>query len=77
MRCPNLSETHPKRFLRANNIGIDTNFLKIGQFLLISLTFLKIVTVDVTFTELTEFTSDFRKLSKLHQKLADFQSFCV
>jgi hypothetical protein len=30
---------------------IDTNFLKIGQFLLISLTFLKIVTVDGEFTE--------------------------
>jgi hypothetical protein len=77
MGCPNLSETHPKRFLRANNIGIDTKNLKIGQFLLISLTFLKIVTVDVTFTEYTEFTSDFRILSKLCQKLADFQSFCV
>jgi hypothetical protein len=49
-------------------MGIDTKNLKIGQFLLISLTFLKIVTVDGEFTELTEFTSNFRKLSKLRQK---------
>jgi hypothetical protein len=38
---------------------------------------LKIVTVDGEFTELNEFTYDFRKLSKLRQKLADFQTFCV
>jgi hypothetical protein len=58
-------------------MGINTKNLKIGQFLLILLTFFKIVTVDGEFTELTEFTFDFRKLSKLHQKLADFQTFCV
>jgi hypothetical protein len=51
MECPNLSETHTKRFLRANNMEIDTKNVKIGQFLLISLTFLKIVTVDGEFTE--------------------------
>jgi hypothetical protein len=77
MGCPNISETHPKRFLRANNMGINTKNLKIGQFLLILVTFLKIVTVDGEFTELNEFTYDFRKLSKLRQKLADFQTFCV
>jgi hypothetical protein len=77
MGCPNISETHPKRFLRANNMGINTKKLKIGQFLLIVVTFLKIVTVDGEFTELNEFTYDLRKLSKLRQKLADFQTFCV
>jgi hypothetical protein len=77
MGCPNLSETHPKRFLRANNMGINTKNLKIGQFLLILVTFLKIVTVDGEFTELTEFSYDFRKLSKLRQELSDFQTFCV
>jgi hypothetical protein len=77
MGCPNLSETHPKRFLRANNMGINTKKLKIGQFLLILVTFLKIVTVDGEFTELTEFSYDFRKLSKLRQELSDFQTFCV
>jgi hypothetical protein len=77
MGCPNISETHPKRFLRANNMGINTKKLKIGQFLLIVVTFLKIVTVDGEFTELNEFTYDLRKLSKLCQKLADFQTFCV